>query len=272
MVDFVKVLFRNADHLRNNQYLTFERVVIEATGELKNYSIAKYYDLDFKLFDTGLLVLQGSLHKYHNRENFNYNKFTLFDLLSTLQSIEELFFIDLSKGKIQNLEIGVNLNLSIETSIILNAMLLHKGKLSDSRYYGSYREFRHSEYSIKLYDKSKQYGLNKPCFRIELKHIKARAFNQLGIITLNDLKKTEWLANALNEIETKWHEILMFEPFNKSNDLNPEWKNQLYWEGLTASKRHREIHKFNTWKSGGRNLQHEITQAIRQEWKTLSGV
>jgi hypothetical protein len=40
MVDFVKLLFREADHLRNNQYLTFERVVIEATGELKNYSIA----------------------------------------------------------------------------------------------------------------------------------------------------------------------------------------------------------------------------------------
>jgi hypothetical protein len=46
--------------------------------------------------------------------------------LNTLQSIEKLFFLDLSKGIIQNLEIGLNLNLFIETAIILNAMLLHK--------------------------------------------------------------------------------------------------------------------------------------------------
>jgi hypothetical protein len=150
--------------------------------------------------------------------------------LNTLQSIEKLFFLDLSKGIIQNLEIGLNLNLTTETKVILNAMLLHRGKLSDSRYHGAYREFKRTEYIIKLYDKARQYGLNKPCFRIELKHIKARAFNQLGIITLNDLKKAEWLTNALNEIETKWNEILMFEPFNECDGLNPEWKNQLYFE------------------------------------------
>ncbi|MHA7101252.1 hypothetical protein [Roseivirga pacifica] len=271
MVDFVKVKFNDSGHLRKHNELNFQREYNEQTGEVKPFCVANYDGLKFILIDNGFLVLQGSLHKFFNGGGYNYNNFTLSDLILCLKFIKQAFGLDLSKGVIQNLEIGLNLRLELSSELILSSLLLHKAVLPEIRFKGSFRAFHHSEYSVKLYDKAKQHGLNESCFRVEIKYRKARAINELGIYSLKDLLTPEWTYKGRTEILKAWNSTLMFEPLNESEGVNLEWKNSNYWHSLTPIKRCRQKKKFTEWKERGYQIQPEISKAISEKWEGLRG-
>jgi hypothetical protein len=271
MVDFVKVRFHDSGHLRQHNELNFQREYNEQTGEVKPFCVAQYDGLKFILIDNGFLILQGSLHKFFNGGGHNYNDFTLSDLILCLKFIEEVFGLDLSKGIIQNLEIGLNLKIWLASQVILNSLLVHKAVLPEIRFKGSFRAFHHSEYSVKLYDKAKQHSLNDSCFRVEIKYRRGRAINKLGIYSLADLINSKWISKGHNEILKAWKSILMFEPLNESEGLNLEWKNSNYWHSLSRLKRCRQKKKFTEWKERGHQIQPEISKAISQKWEELRG-
>jgi hypothetical protein len=81
MVDFVKIAIRDGHFIKNSKLLDFKVLVSSKTGELENKLTAKHKGLKFYLYDSGRLIIQGSLHKYKNN-GYNYNDFTLNELIN----------------------------------------------------------------------------------------------------------------------------------------------------------------------------------------------
>lgn len=268
MVDFVKVLVKNSGHLLQNDLLSFERKLNERTGEVRNYVEAEYDSLKFRLYDSGLVKLQGSLHKFYNGGVHNYNDYSLDDLLLTLDFIEEVFGIDLSKAFLENLEIGLNIQELSSAYLVISCLLSHKNLEREIRYRGSFARFEHSEYEIKVYDKAKQNSLKYDCLRVEVKYIRSRLINKLNLFTLSDFKTLSWLKPALNDLCIKWSEIVMYDPYKRNEIPNVEWQLLSYWAELSPVQKCRELKKLRSWNSGG--AQFQISQALKDKWRNLS--
>ena len=194
MVDFIKVAIKEAHFIKDHTLLDFKQRVNNRTGECEPYLEAEIDNLKFKLYEhTGLLFLKGSLHKFYNAGDHNYNDFSFLDLKFTLEYLKEVFGINLKKCLLQNIEFGLNIEPGIEVKMILNHLMLHKCQNFESGFKGHYRQARHTEYFVKAYNKSFQYELNKQVLRYELKFIKMRKINQLGIFTLEDIKNDHWI-------------------------------------------------------------------------------
>jgi len=172
-IDYIKTKL-SAEYiglLENHRLLEFKREVNERTGELLHKRVAKYQGLTF-IIRSNKIWLSGSLHYFFNEGKHNYNDFTYTDLLYTLNKIERLFNIELSNCKLENIEVGVNINLPFKTSLILNNTLFHgiekfknekvkKGK-------GDFRIATHDRYNVKIYDKGLQFSLPYKLLRFEI--------------------------------------------------------------------------------------------------------
>ena len=74
-------------------------------------------------------ILSGSLHKFWNNGEHNYNDLSFTNHVSTIKSIEKGFDLKLDETKIVNLEFGLNITTPIlSTEIFLRGLMLHKGK------------------------------------------------------------------------------------------------------------------------------------------------
>ena len=72
MIDFIKCI---ADKISIPQELEFHRTVSEQTGEQLNYKIAEIDNMKLKVYDSGLIIVSGSIHKYMNQGRHNSNDF-----------------------------------------------------------------------------------------------------------------------------------------------------------------------------------------------------
>ncbi|KAA1247980.1 hypothetical protein [Aquimarina sp. RZ0] len=121
VVDFIKVHIRefNMQHLEENENLEFTREFVCSTGELKPKKKASYKNLVFTLYDSGLLIIQGSIHKYKNDGIHNYDDFSLNQIVEVLDEISIKFNLPLNKCRLRNFEVGVNINPQKKAETIL---------------------------------------------------------------------------------------------------------------------------------------------------------
>ena len=97
------------------------------------------------------------------------------------------------KTKITNLEFGFNITVNKSPKVLIDKHILMYDLKDHNRKHnyrgkGSYKEFEKTDYSIKIYDKGKQYSiLSENLLRIELKIIGSRYLNKMGISNLNQL-------------------------------------------------------------------------------------
>ena len=68
MIDYIKlqILNINIDKLLNNKKLDFKTVVSESTGEISTKRIATFHYCKITVYDTGIVIFQGSIHKLFN--------------------------------------------------------------------------------------------------------------------------------------------------------------------------------------------------------------
>lgn len=287
MVDFVKAVIPPVDvlPLLKNNYLEFKQLVNTKTGELSDKKIAEYNNLKFTIYSNGYAEMTGSLHKFFNGGLHNANDFSLLDLIIVVNEIRRLFRIDLMACKLSNIELGVNVWLMPKACKILNYLIMHKGvKFKDVRLSdGNFKQADHAQYFVKIYDKGKQYRKQFPEFenellRFELKFVKMKKLNELGVFRLQDLFDNDKLAKVTEMILTAWNEVLLIDTTIEKERLNSycknvklnQWQNPNYWLELSKQRRTEQRKKYNSILEAYSNTIHKNTGTlIENKWIEL---
>jgi len=249
MIDFFKFIVKDSQIKIDKTKILMEQSVNVQTGEVPNYYSGEYQGLKIKLYETGFLIVSGSLHKFFNKGEHNHNQFDLISIEQSLNRISELLSTPLNQMILQNLEFGLNLEVPFYPKAAIDGFLYHNRVAPDIGFNGFYKEFKHNEYSIKLYDKSYQYKLNKRLLRCELRVIKSRWINKfLDIYTMNDLTDLDKLKGAKATLITKIDEIIQCYPMRVESVDKCEWRETLYWQKLDKRKRYQERKSLEKWK------------------------
>nr|WP_321406588.1 hypothetical protein [uncultured Carboxylicivirga sp.] len=256
MIDYIKALITDLDRniLLNNPLLNFCLEVNPTTGELRalnknnkkrtQYMNAFYRGLEFRIYESGSIFIGGSLHKYWNNGEHNYNDFNYSALIEVLKDIEIKFNINTNQLILKQLEIGVNIIPPIPTEQILENCFNHRRTEFKWTYVpdeGKYIQAKHSQYIIKIYDKAHHYsskGFNistTEIMRFEIKYTKMEKLKNLGIISLGDLL-TYGLQKWMYILVKEWESILYNDhTINSDHPSILKYSNPLFWKNL---KRH----------------------------------
>lgn len=244
-------------NLNTSSYKVFRKEIEEyvdyetKTHEFKNLSIK---------LSNKTSTIQNSIHRFYNEfvgneELGNSNDFTYSNLCNALGYIEDFLECDLSEIELgQSLEYGFNLECPFDVSdFVNNECRLYKYKTHTRYEPYEYKEFRDSQYLIKVYNKGRQYRRSYPLLRIELKFLDKRTFNhKLGIYTLKDLK----IKNNLQNIYILMKELisdhlLVFHNIERSS-LSAYRKNKLhkfssheFWDNLSKKEEVKQKQKLD---------------------------
>ena len=291
LIDFTNNIIKNLNPaiLEANPLLIFEQRNISNEGVLfpvldKNkehakdengnllyktpYKNAFYNGLEFKIYETGLITLSGSLHKYWNSGAQNYNDFNSEAFLWVLNDLKEKFKIRPEQCILKCLEIGINIIPPIPTNQFLNYCFLHKTKPFkdlDCNDEGEYRQVKHSQYIIKIYNKaqhyiSKGFDIKGEIMRFEIKYTKMQKLKERGIYNLQDLANYG-LHNFKNELLNEFNNILFYDNTiqSKSRSIS-NYKNPIYWNEL-INKKPKDL--FNYHRNHLRKLTSTTSQKIQ---------
>ena len=216
-------------------------------------------------------LLEGSLHKYrsilksvanmHNaktkrrideHKGFNGDLFTLESITDTIAHLCGVLDISPHVCTLQNIEIGINNIVPFQVVSFIDGLLYHKGKSiteakDDDGW--TYKQFKHGEYIVKIYDKGKQYLLPNEVIRVEVKITKMRKLIEkagINISTLADINENT-LKQAFDFLCSEFNEVIYYDYSLKIDELTEtnqrkalEYKNTVFWKKQTRIERHRE--------------------------------
>ncbi len=202
MIDFVNLSIHNLlpskwlDNPILREYGFDNIVVNEGTGEIKSRCNAEYKGLTFKVIpsaksvDECIKILSGSLHKYFNGGEHNYNRFTHNNCVRIVNELAKKFDIDPTKTVLHGLEFGVNLYLPYSPQRVIKSVVVHGNKpyeaINKNRRNGVVCV--RNNYEIKIYDKGFVSGQpQRNILRIEYKVLKMVDIECFKITFLSDL-------------------------------------------------------------------------------------
>jgi hypothetical protein len=277
-VDFIKTRLIDFDSRRllNNPLLDFMEVTNTKTGEIVPYVYAKYKDLTFKVFIDGGVVMHGSLHKFSNNGEHNYNQFTESKFLEVLGALKEELGIEPYNLYIIQLECGLNLAPPVDSNDILEGCIEHKQKTFDKnrRGAGMWIQVEHNKYILKLYNKAAQYGQLSEILRIEMKYMNWSNYRSLGIKTLQDF--IDYNGDLfVKDLLAQWDSVYFYDPTIKT-DKYIHYRDAQYWSDLqkmssrTTIKRHKD-RLDRIGHEEGNGLKNEIRRLLIENLNSLQG-
>lgn len=285
----------------NHPLLNFFDVVNLSTGEIKTVNTmghkitpskkAEYKGLIFKIYETGTIIISGSLHKYWNDGKHNYNDFGIQELVNVLKDLKTKFNLEPQHCTLKCVEIGINITPPIKTNQIIINCFMHKTTLFEyqkNSNTGKYIKAKHSQYDVKLYNKAlqylaKHYQIDCEIMRIEIKYTKMQKLNEKGIYTLSDLINYG-LYNFRKELCTEWHNILFYDNTIQIDSLSTQSKNKIleysnpnYWAELLNRKQHKNFtyHKDRLkqlTEIHSKNIKDQIEKLILEKVETLNPI
>tara|TARA_R110000744_G_scaffold321478_1_gene427591 strand:- start:82 stop:1002 length:921 start_codon:yes stop_codon:yes gene_type:complete len=204
MIDNIKFYINDKDrfeyNLEKHQKIPMNAKYDVYTGDPLNYpKSGKLKNLNVRVTQDKAYIL-GSLHKFNNmwmyNEPHNYNDFNSCEIDGVVDFICDSLVIDPNETKITNLEFGFNVLVDEDIIDILDRTIMYNfenhSRKETFRGQGYFKEFCKSDYSIKIYNKSKQYKVKQNILRVELKITRSRLLNKLGIHCLSDLHRTTY--------------------------------------------------------------------------------
>lgn len=275
-IDFIKckVIGLSLDHFKQNMNL------IEYESKKENKSKHLYYSKDnikIKYFvDSGLITLQGSLHKYFNDGLHNHNLFTYENYLNALKRLKNEFGVSPENLYLYQIEFGVNIKPPIKTNIILENILNFKGKsienkIRDNRgsYYNQF-EFK-ANYIVKIYNKAKQYDLKTEIMRFEIKllHKQVSEYRKLGIKTLADFNQFDKKIFIDRLIKT-WDKIVFYDPTIKGLDKWHKYSHPNFWSKVSNKQISKHRTRLNNLiQNHSNNIKGQISNLIIENIKEV---
>ncbi len=249
MIDFVKIRTNQtgiSESLRQNPQLEFFGKVNIDTGEQQVETLtAKLKNLSISLFASGLVEITGSLHKYANEGQHNYDAFTFERLTATIKDLTGLLGIRPDALTLHNVEFGVNVQLGMKPSKFLDSILNYRFKLPDVRTFGGcgyLKQWVQQNYILKVYDKKHQYRISSNILRFEIKVMAMSYLKDLNIYTLADLLEVSKLECLGDKLTKTYEGLLIGEKLNTGQMTRPERKvyeqgaNPNFWRDLPDRK------------------------------------
>ncbi len=293
-IDFFTLIDKNTGEIKDNQRLVKGNLqtTIKHTGKFENYFIivreTVKHNIHGNKSTSYFMEIAGSLHKnYYGGQN--YSPFYFSDLQTELLKIGSLLNVSLDSLSLVNLEIGVNINTPFEvTPFLRNNLLSYKGHSfndympdRDGFVLGKYCKL--SQYSIKIYDKGKQYNLPYNLMRYELRFTKMTIPTKNGVINIKSLKDKEIVNSLIGLLIYSWDNVLIYD-----TNINLKYKkikykhrrmlfngnNPKYWEQLKEKNKREFNYQRNLFKKllvkYGCNLHNQIKELIKTEWERLA--
>jgi hypothetical protein len=243
------------DHIINNEVVELQSYFNYATGELKVYpKKGKDLNLEINICEKSTSI-KGSLHKYHNEKakkgSQNFDDFYFSQIEKQILGLIKKYQIENSTS-ITNLEFGFNLAVEKDPQIILDSNILMNNLKAPNKNLkfsgkGDLKEFQMTDYSIKIYNKSKQFKLESNILRVELKIIQKRFLQKLGIFKLEDLLNKDAFFRLFEALRDKIEGLVIIDGFQNKimletdkNKLN-KYSNPNYWINLKSTKSPKQI-------------------------------
>lgn len=292
MLDYLKLWIYNTsliEKILNNQRIQKDFISKE-DGTLKGIK-AKFENWKIQTLSPSLLEITGSIHKYWNNGS-NENDFSFLNAIEAIRKFCIEFELTPSLVFVKNLEFGVNLQLKINASEVIDQVLCFNN-LQPIRPYNYkpdcyFLEFEQWEYYLKMYDKGKQYRKMRPStpntLRIELKAMNSRYLNGLGIETLEDLLQPSKL-QVLGLKFDKTIKGLVFDDDSinakelplKDRRLYKELNNPRKWKLFRSNTNSTIRNKVNRFKLmvdhyGKRKIYSTISGAVKDKLNQLSQI
>jgi len=292
LIDYVKISLSNIDTTRllSLHSLDFKAPFSEQTSEIGTKQIAEYHHCKITLYDSGVLLFTGSIHKLFNSlhntkapnykngrktvdKGYNGNQFTLTNIIEIRTHLSELFECEPQQMQFQNIEFGINTNPNTDPQEFIKGLLYQRGKKFEFRYNDYYAQVVHQRYILKIYNKSHQYGMDKHTLRIETKELKAIDFAITGIKTFADIN-AHTLKNAKQLLLKRFDEVMYYDYTINKKRLTKRQKqsinnysNPRYWfENITVKKRYEHKKKLRKYISeNSQNLHQKIRAEIMQK-------
>ncbi|MFH6966355.1 hypothetical protein [Flavobacterium sp. FlaQc-28] len=262
MIDNLKIYstkkneFEN--HIKLNQIVDLKQFYEPFTGEIKPYPLkGKKLNLDIAINEKTAFIT-GSFHKQYNLDNDlgsqNYNDFNYSKIKLTTEQIIETFKIAKSTS-ITNLELGFNIIINGDPQKYIDDYLLMYDLKAPNRNEkflgkGDYKEFRKTDYYFKIYNKSKPYKLDKNILRVEIKIIRKRLLELLGVYSLENILEKKVLNNIFELLMQKFEGLTIIDEFNEI-DIPPDelerlknYMNDNYWIRIKQRKTSKQIYTF----------------------------
>lgn len=286
MVDGVKIIIpkKYCAALLKHPALSFFRPVNEDTGELRAEKprTARFGPMTFKIHNSERIELSGSLHQlHHNGEN--YSAFTFHEFRHCVTKFCEQFGLNPSELQLNKLEIGVNILTqqnpdSIIRCLVSNSIGRPFSVMSSKNVHSLGSHLVRSEYTIKIYNKGKQYKLPYNFLRFEFKMTSGKYLRRLGIKNLSDLLNVEIWQGLLNALIKQFDDLIFKEPSIDLKSLSPAKRIFLlsagtsdFWREMNPKKRKRAKLRLSklTELHGIGNLKSEIRELIISKWNSL---
>jgi hypothetical protein len=294
MIDYIKIMNLPVQipEIFKNPFLNFGTSVNVETGEIHGKpQIAKYKGISFlirknkKTKEYQYINLEGSIHKYWNNGEHNYNDFGFNNIVSVINELSEKFNIDPFKTRLNNIEFGVNLVTPFNPDVFLKSIINHKGKyfLIHRQKNKHFRECEHSRYYLKIYNKGLQFDKNN-ILRFEVKVTRMEHLKEIGISHLSDLLNHYKYLLLGTELKTYFNGLLIFDSRISLEDIKQherliltEGINSEYWEKLKKSNPNNYYKKRNRFielseKYGATKIKSEVYNLLDNKIKELSNV
>jgi hypothetical protein len=283
VIDYLKIheLPVSPAEILANDRLTFPLSNVATTGELLNRSqVAHFKELQFVV--RGEKVnLKGSLHK-HFEGGTNHRDFFLTDIKATIEKLAETFHFDPQHAVINFIEIGVNISLDSDPTKIIKTFVQHRNNPFEPLHIngkGFGRKCENQQITIKIYNKSLQYGLNEPLMRYEVKIKRMKFLERFGItgLTLADLTNPETYQPLKKMLLEVWQGILNYDPEINPESIKKSKDRELFisgrfpefWQDMDKFQRTRKKKRFIEL-AGGKKISNQISELIEKKCNLLT--
>lgn len=224
MIDFVRIYYK--DKARFEPYVLDKNNFPFLLASLEYHSGDIKYPYTDKVSLMDIVVtektgyVKNSIHKQYNymrtREAQNYSDFTYSQLCETIDDLGGKI-IDIKETGLTQLEFGLNITTSVPAEqIIRNNILMHKyrGYNHNPKYdgKGELKRFDYRNYAIKVYDKAKHFQLDENLLRFEIRFLRKKEFNPLGVYNLDSLKCINVLDNLFEFLIKRFDEMTIIDP------------------------------------------------------------
>jgi hypothetical protein len=287
MIDYLKIhcLPVLPEKLLNNGLLMFTLSNVLTDGEVLN----RWQFAHFKSLEIGIKgnnsKLSGSLHKYRY-DGKNWQDFNLSDIQEVIPELSETFEFDPSKAVINFIEIGINIPLDYNPDQIINSLVLHgkerfKELEINRKTKGNGKKSEKDQFTIKVYNKSLQYGLPFQLLRFEIKVKRMKFLERYGIkgLTLADLTRPDIYPKFKTMLLDILSGIVIYNPDidpDKLTNLNDRELFKLgrypdHWQQYERRRKNEKSKDLNRFKelAGTKEIIENLKLRISDKWEML---
>ena len=251
MIDFIKLLYNDKRSIEafiegSKTFMNISQNLNIKTGLIGYPKKTTLKSMSVVISENSAYV-RNSIHRLynviHSQEEHNHNSFTYSMLCDTIKFLHENL-IDLAIAQVQQLEFGLNITTEIPPEeIIRRNVLMHKFKNYNHnvKYYGNtkaeLKQYDYYNYFIKVYDKGKAFQLEEYILRFEIKLMKKRDIQNIGINSIFDLADKMKLRKLFLLLIKHYDEMIIVDEFyanttitvDDRNKLN-NYRNSIFWE------------------------------------------